>query len=55
MTRAILKYWRDERGATAIEYGLIVAAVGASLAALIFLFGDTIAATFQSILDVLAA
>jgi pilus assembly protein Flp/PilA len=53
MTKAILKYLKDEQGATAIEYGLIVAFIGAALAATIFFLGDDIQGTFQSILDAL--
>ena len=55
MTKAILETLKDEKGATAIEYGLIVAFIGAALAATIFMFGDMIEATFQSILDALSS
>ena len=52
MKSEILKFWRDEEGATAIEYGLIAAliAVAAILAmtnvgkGLITIFGDVAAA-----------
>jgi Flp pilus assembly pilin Flp len=54
MAKEILAKLKSEVGATAIEYGLIVAGIGAVLAATIFFIGDTIEATFQSILDVFA-
>jgi Flp pilus assembly pilin Flp len=36
----------DERGATAIEYGVIAAGVGAFLAATIFSFGSSLKTVF---------
>lgn len=33
-------YFKSESGATAIEYGLIAAAVAVALAATVFVFGD---------------
>jgi pilus assembly protein Flp/PilA len=37
----------DERGASAVEYGLLVAGIAALIVAVVFLFGDTIRAVFQ--------
>ncbi len=42
---------RDDRGATAIEYGLLVAGIAVSIIAVVFLLGDDLAALFQSIDD----
>jgi Flp pilus assembly pilin Flp len=36
------KWCRDERGATAIEYALIAASVGAAIAATVFNLGSTV-------------
>ncbi|NCT40522.1 MAG: Flp family type IVb pilin [Alphaproteobacteria bacterium] len=44
-------YLRDEDGATAIEYGLMVAAIALAIVALVFTLGDRIEAGFQGIDD----
>jgi Flp pilus assembly pilin Flp len=49
MTKAYLQKLRCEKGATAIEYGLIVAAISVSILALVFMFGDTLEGTFNTI------
>lgn len=38
---------RDERGASAVEYGLLVAGIAAVIVALVFLLGDNITSAFQ--------
>lgn len=43
------KFIKNESGATAIEYGLIAAAVAVALAAVVFTFGDDIANVFTSL------
>jgi pilus assembly protein Flp/PilA len=45
---------RDE-GATAVEYGIMVAAIAAVIVAIVFLIGDEIQAAFQTVLDELIA
>ena len=45
------RFGRDDRGATAIEYGLLVAGIAVSIIAVVFLLGDDLAALFQSIDD----
>jgi pilus assembly protein Flp/PilA len=35
MRRALLKLWRDESGATAIEYGLLAAAIALAIIAIL--------------------
>jgi pilus assembly protein Flp/PilA len=37
----------DERGASAVEYGLLIAGIAALIAATIFLFKDTITGLFD--------
>jgi len=46
-TMAILRArLADERGATAIEYALIAAGIGATIAATVFSFGSDLKTTF---------
>ena len=37
----------DERGASAVEYGLLVAGIAALIVVVVFAFGDTLRAVFQ--------
>ena len=39
---------RDEAGASAVEYGLLVAGIAALIVAVVFLFGGMISNTFSS-------
>jgi pilus assembly protein Flp/PilA len=39
---------RDEDGASAVEYGLLVAGIAALIVAIVFLFGGVIKDAFQS-------
>ena len=48
-------YFSNEAGATAIEYGLMVAAIALAIIALVFVLGDRIEAGFQGIDDEFAA
>jgi pilus assembly protein Flp/PilA len=38
---------RDERGASAVEYGLLIAGIAALIVAVVFLFGDTLTSIFS--------
>ncbi|MCH1868219.1 Flp family type IVb pilin [Nocardioides sp. CFH 31398] len=38
---------RDERGASAVEYGLLVAGIAAVIVAIVFVLGDTITSAFS--------
>ena len=40
---------RDDRGATAVEYGLIVAAIAAVIIVTVFALGVKVEAAFQSV------
>jgi len=44
MKRQLLRFWRDESGATSIEYGLIAAGIGVAVITLIGQAGDDIQA-----------
>ena len=39
---------RDERGASAVEYGLLIAGIAALIVVVVFAFGGTISSIFQS-------
>jgi pilus assembly protein Flp/PilA len=43
-----------ERGATAVEYGLLVAAIAAVIVAIVFTLGGQIQAAFQTVSDNIA-
>lgn len=45
----LVRFVKDESGATAIEYGLIAAATGLALAAVMPSIKDSLSATFTSI------
>ena len=47
--RALLRLLRDDRGATAVEYGLIVAAIAGLIIAVVFVLGGKITNTFNNI------
>jgi pilus assembly protein Flp/PilA len=37
----------EERGASAVEYGLLIAGIAALIVAVVFIFGETIQGVFQ--------
>jgi pilus assembly protein Flp/PilA len=45
---------RDERGATAVEYGLMVGFIAIAIVTAVQAFGQTIAGGFQPVVDMLA-
>jgi pilus assembly protein Flp/PilA len=45
----LLKFWSDESGATAIEYGLIAAGIALAIIATVNLLGGTLNTNFTSI------
>lgn len=49
MKSAILKFWRDEEGATAIEYGLIAALIAVAALGALKLIGVEVSAIFTEI------
>lgn len=54
MKQAIVKFFKDEEGATAIEYGLIAGLIAVALVTVLGLLSGSLQATFQSIVDALA-
>jgi pilus assembly protein Flp/PilA len=49
------KFFKDESGATAIEYGLIAALVSVAIIAMLSLLGNNLNATFKAVADNLEA
>jgi pilus assembly protein Flp/PilA len=49
MLRSLRKLFEDEQGATAVEYGLLVAAISALIIALVFVLGNKIKNTFNNV------
>lgn len=45
------KLWRDEAGATAIEYGLIAALVAVAIIGILSTLGDNLIAVFTAVSD----
>jgi pilus assembly protein Flp/PilA len=48
---SVQRFWRDDSGVTAIEYGLIAALIAVGIIAAVTTIGEEIAAAFQSIAD----
>jgi pilus assembly protein Flp/PilA len=45
---------RDERGASAVEYGLLIAGIAALIVAVVFLFGGTLNEVFTDTCNTIA-
>ncbi len=51
MKQQLIRFWRDESGATSIEYGLIAAGIGVAVITLIGQAGDDIQNVFGRLKD----
>ena len=49
MLKNAIKLLKDEEGATAVEYGLIVAAIAGLIIAVVFLMGGKMKNTFNNV------
>ena len=49
----VIKWERDERGATAVEYGLMVAAIAAVIVTIVVTLGGQVQGGFQTVSDAL--
>ena len=49
MRNIFLKFWADQSGATAIEYGLIAAGIALAIIAAVNGLGSTLNGTFSSV------
>ncbi|KGH14094.1 Flp family type IVb pilin [Comamonas thiooxydans] len=54
MKDQIIKFWRDEEGATAIEYGLIAGLIAVGIIASVSSIGTSLKSMFESIVTELA-
>ena len=46
---------RDERGASAVEYGLLITGIAALICAIVFLFGGAVSGLFNDTCDQIMA
>lgn len=53
LIQKIKTFFRDERGATAVEYGLFVAAIAAVIVAVVFSVGTKVNTAFQTLNNLL--
>ena len=51
MTTLIRRFIRDERGATAVEYGLLAALVSLAAGSVVAILGDTVQLIYQYLVD----
>jgi pilus assembly protein Flp/PilA len=51
MKNLVSKFFKDESGATAIEYGLIAALIAVAIITVVGLVGTNLTATFQTVAD----
>jgi len=49
MSRYLSKFWNDQSGATAIEYGLIAAGIAVAIIATVQALGTNLNTTFTSV------
>ena len=49
MSKTLIRFWQDESGATAIEYGLIAAGIAVVIIAAVQLVGSNLNGTFGSV------
>ena len=42
-------FWKDEEGATAVEYGIMVAAIAAVIVAVVFVVGEKVDNAFEAV------
>ncbi len=55
MMNHIMRFVRDEEGATALEYGLLAALIAAAIIGAVTALGQTVSTTFTNISDSMAA
>lgn len=51
MLSMVSKLWKDEEGATAVEYGLMVAAIAAVIVVIVFTLGGQVNTAFKKTSD----
>ncbi len=55
MMNHIMRFVRDEEGATALEYGLLAALIAAAIIGAVTALGNTVSTTFTNISDTMSA
>jgi pilus assembly protein Flp/PilA len=50
----IKAFWKDEEGATAVEYGIMVAAIAAVIVAVVFVVGGKVDTAFETVNDAMS-
>ncbi len=55
MMNSVMRFVREEEGATALEYGLLAALIAASIVTAVTALGTTVSDTFDSIASDMAA
>lgn len=51
MKEQLIQFWKDEEGATAVEYGLIVGLIAAVIVGVVSTLGGDIKDAFQTVVD----
>ena len=51
MLNKLMKLWDDEQGATAVEYGLIVAAIAGVIITVVATLGGKVSSAFSNVSD----
>ncbi len=54
MLKSLRNLRRDKKGATAVEYGIMVAAIAAVIIAIVFVLGGQVQVAFQTVSDCIA-
>ena len=55
MMKHLMRFLRDEEGATAVEYGLMVAAIAALIIIIVFALGKQVNNTFSNVASAIDA
>ncbi len=55
MLKSLRHLLRDKKGATAVEYGIMVAAIAAVIIATVFLVGEQVDIAFNTVLSAMVA
>ena len=55
MIKSLRHLLRDKKGATAVEYGIMVAAIAAVIIATVFLVGEQVDIAFNTVLSAMVA
>lgn len=49
MVNKLMAFWKDEKGATAVEYGIMVAAIAAVIVTVVFVVGGKVDNAFEAV------